>query len=203
MGLDRALIALSQSENALSEAGMARSGRSRRRFAPIRPANLIRDLERIWDVPGADLDAADDRTARPRVSAGARGGLPDAGTGRRRIGDFARLARCLGDESKVVRRAAAEALRLMGNRFNGSHRPGETPAQVRLVAELSRGAALRRTIALAAEPRGSSPPTSASCRKRPRWSTPCSNCATIPIRSSPCRRSRACGAGGTGGRTRL
>ncbi len=37
-----------------------------------------------------------------------------------------------------MRRAAAEALRLMGNRFNGSHRPGETPAQVRLVAELSR-----------------------------------------------------------------
>ena len=27
----------------------------------------------------------------------------------------------LGDETKVVRRAAAEALRAMGNRFNGSH----------------------------------------------------------------------------------
>ena len=53
-----------------------------------------------------------------------------------RVGDeaaIAGLARCLGDETKVVRRAAAEALRLMGNRLNGSHRPGETPAQVRLV----------------------------------------------------------------------
>ena len=47
-----------------------------------------------------------------------------------RVGDesaIAPLARGLGDESKVVRRAAAEALRLMGNRLNGSHSPGETP----------------------------------------------------------------------------
>ena len=34
--------------------------------------------------------------------------------------DRGRCANCLGDESKVVRRAAAEALRLIGNRLNGS-----------------------------------------------------------------------------------
>ena len=56
-----------------------------------------------------------------------------------RVGDarpIASLAKCLGDESKVVRRAAAEALRLIGNRLNGSRRPAETEAQVQLVAVL-------------------------------------------------------------------
>ena len=123
-----------------------------------------------------------------------------------RVGDEAAIAAwlaCLGDETKVVRRAAAEALRLMGNRFNGSHRPGETPAQVRLVAELvpalrSADDRTRRgaTRVFAAHFRELSQETVAG---RPAART----CAAIPIRSSPCRRSRACGAGGTGEPTRL
>ena len=102
----------------------------------IRPGQLIRDLERIWDVPGAEFARklmAQLGHESPLVRAAAcrtlgRVGDESASTG---------LARCLGDESKVVRRAAAEALRLRGNRFNGSHQPGETPAQVQLVGELS------------------------------------------------------------------
>ncbi len=98
---------------------------------------LIRDLERIWDGPGADLERtliAQLGHQSPLVRLAACRALG-------RVGDestLSGLARCLGDESKVVRRAAAEALRFMGNRFNGSHRPGESPAQVQLVGELSR-----------------------------------------------------------------
>ena len=46
------------------------------------------------------------------------------------------LVRCLGDESKVVRRAAAEALRSIGNRLNASSAPGETETQRLLVDRL-------------------------------------------------------------------
>ncbi len=96
---------------------------------------LIRDLERIWDAPVADLQ--DQIVAQlghelPLVRYAACRALG-------RVGDaqsIQSLAKCLGDESKVVRRAAAEALRLIGNRFNGSHRPTETEAQVQLVAVL-------------------------------------------------------------------
>ena len=143
MGLDVALIALSQSESPSHGLERPARARSRQRFAPIHPVELIRDLERIWDVPGADLE-------RQMISQlGHESPLVRAAACRTlgRVGDesaIAALARCLGDETKVVRRAAAEALRLMGNRINGSHQPGETPAQVQLVARAVRGAALRR-----------------------------------------------------------
>ena len=51
------------------------------------------------------------------------------------------LAGRLGDESKVVQRASAEALRLIGNRLNANRRPGETAEQKQFVATLT--AALR------------------------------------------------------------
>ncbi len=101
------------------------------------PENLIRDLERIWDVPSADLDRkliTQLAHEVPLVRAAACRALG-------RVSDVAAvsgLATCLGDESKVVRRSAAEALRLMGNRFNGSHRPGESPAQAQLAGALTK-----------------------------------------------------------------
>ena len=100
------------------------------------PGKLIRDLERIWDGRGADLERkliAQLGHESPLVRLAACRALG-------RVGDesaIAGLVQCLGDESKVVHRAAAEALRFMGNRFNSSHRPGETAAQVQLVGELS------------------------------------------------------------------
>jgi HEAT repeat protein len=100
------------------------------------PGALVHDLERIWDIPQNEL--ARQLVAQlghevPMVRAAACRTLG-------RVGDepaIAPLARRLADESKVVRRAAAEALRLMGNRFNGSQSPGETPRQIRLVSEIS------------------------------------------------------------------
>jgi HEAT repeat protein len=98
-------------------------------------ATLVRDLERLWDAPGADLQT------RIVVQLGHESPLVRYAACRAlgRVGDarpIRSLARCLGDESKVVRRAAAEALRLIGNRTNGSRRPGETEDQVQLVAVL-------------------------------------------------------------------
>ena len=101
------------------------------------PGTLIRDLERIWDVPGVEIERkiiAQLGHESPLVRLAACRTLGRVGNENAITG----MARCLGDESKVVSRAAAESLRLMGNRFNGSHRPGETPAQVQLVGELSR-----------------------------------------------------------------
>ncbi len=102
------------------------------------PATLIRDLERIWDVPSAPLrqeivtqlahEAPIVRYAACRTLG--------------RIGDESAmngLTKCLGDESKVVRRAAAEAVRMIGNRVNASVRPGQTEAQ-RLLVESVRAA---------------------------------------------------------------
>ena len=43
-----------------------------------------------------------------------------------------------------MRRAAAEALRLIGNRLNGSIRPGQTEAQRLLVDQLRAALALAR-----------------------------------------------------------
>ena len=103
----------------------------------IRRGRSIRDLERIWDAPGCRSRAAD----RSHSSAMNRRWCATPPAGRWDVSATTRrsrgLARCLGDESKVVRRAAAEALRLDRQPVNGSHRPGETPAQVQLVAELS------------------------------------------------------------------
>ena len=101
------------------------------------PGTLIRDLERIWDVPGVDIERkiiAQLGHESPLVRLAACRTLGRVGNETAITG----MARCLGDESKVVRRAAAESLRLMGNRFNGSRRPGETPTQVQLVGELSK-----------------------------------------------------------------
>jgi HEAT repeat protein len=101
------------------------------------PAELIRDLERIWDVPDANVERQMIGALgheSPLVRAAACRGLGRVGTEAAISG----VTTCLGDESKVVRRSAAEALRLMGNRLNGSHVPCETNAQVRLVDELSR-----------------------------------------------------------------
>ena len=66
-----------------------------------------------------------------------------------------------------MRRAAAEALRLIGNRLNGSRRPGETAAQVQLVDRARRRChSLARRPDPCAAPPGSSPPISANCRRR-------------------------------------
>jgi HEAT repeat protein len=100
------------------------------------PGMLIRDLERIWDVPAADLG----RTLIAQLGHEAPLVRLAACRALGRVGDesaISGLVQCLGDESKVVRRGAAEALRLMGNRFNGSHPPGATPAQVQLLGKLS------------------------------------------------------------------
>ncbi|HEX3448671.1 MAG TPA: HEAT repeat domain-containing protein, partial [Isosphaeraceae bacterium] len=97
---------------------------------------LIRDLERIWDVPSSELRqqvVSQLGHDSPLVRAAACRTLG-------RIGDetaLSGLAKCLGDETKVVRRAAAEALRRIGNRSSGSHRAGETQVQLRIVAELT------------------------------------------------------------------
>ena len=61
--------------------------------------------------PVAQLDAS--------LAAGPVRRLPGAGTGRPDASAIDGLAGCLGDETKVVRRAAAEALRSIGNRLNG------------------------------------------------------------------------------------
>jgi HEAT repeat protein len=99
------------------------------------PAALIRDLERIWDVPAADLQAAIIAQLgheAPMVRYAACRTLGRVGDGSTIVG----LSKCLGDESKVVSRAAAEALRMLGNRLNGSTRPGQTEAQRLLVDQL-------------------------------------------------------------------
>ncbi len=109
------------------------------------------------------------------------------------------LVRCLGDESKVVQRAAAEgsaidrqpAERLVGIRARPS------PSSSSSIACAPR--CVLPTTGRAAVPRGSSPPTSASSPRNPGWPTSCSSGSTTPIRSSRCRRSRDSGDGGTGG----
>jgi HEAT repeat protein len=99
------------------------------------PATLIRDLEQIWDVPAADLQRAVIAQLgheAPMVRYAACRSLGRVGDGSAIEG----LSKCLGDESKVVRRAAADAMRLLGNRLNGSTRPGQTEAQRLLVDRL-------------------------------------------------------------------
>ena len=99
------------------------------------PATLIRDLEQIWDAPGADLRGAiiaQLRHEAPIVRYATCRTLGRVGDGSAIEG----LTKCLGDESKVVRRASAEALRRIGNRLNGSVGPGQTEAQRLLVGQL-------------------------------------------------------------------
>jgi hypothetical protein len=99
------------------------------------PATLIRDLERIWDAPDTSLRreiVGQLAHEAPMVRYAACRTLG-------RIGDVSAirgLSKCLGDESKVVRRAAAEAVRMIGNRLNASSRPGQTEPQRLLVERL-------------------------------------------------------------------
>ena len=99
-------------------------------------SEILQDLERIWDEPAPELHAAivalldDDR---PLVRFSACQALARIG----RESCLFPLAERLGDESKAVQRASAEALRLIGNRLNGNRRPGETAEQKQLVATLT------------------------------------------------------------------
>jgi hypothetical protein len=100
------------------------------------PGTLIQDLERVWDPPPpallqsilAQLDHA-----LPQVRLAACSTLARVG-GETSIDP---LVTRLADESKAVRRAAAEALRSIGNRLNADHAPGATAAQKHLVAALT------------------------------------------------------------------
>lgn len=99
-------------------------------------AELVRDLERIWDPPRPELlesviACLDDD--RPLVRVAACETLSRVG-GWRAIGP---VAARLGDESKAVQRAAAEALRMIGDRASAGHAPGETGAQAEVVAALA------------------------------------------------------------------
>ena len=114
---------------------MARSGPSPRRFAPARR----RCSSATWSGSGTlPAPIFKSRSSPSSVMNHRSCGTRPAGrwVGSADARSIASLAKCLGDESKVVRRAAAEALRLIGNRLNGSRRPGETEAQVQLVAVL-------------------------------------------------------------------
>jgi HEAT repeat protein len=105
------------------------------------PSNLIRDLERIWDEPNAVLlgqVVAQVEHPSPLVRYAACRTLSRVGSDRTAIDA---LVRGLGDETRVVRRAAAEALRSIGNRLNASAPPGAVETQRLLVDRLQ--AALR------------------------------------------------------------
>ena len=161
------------------------------------PATLIRDLERIWDVPGARSSTRNRRPARSRDPHRALRGLPDAGTRRRRIGDLRPVempwrreqgrapgrGRGRPDDRQPAERVVTVPVRprLSGNSSNSSARHWARP-----------------TTGPVAAPPGSSPPTSATSRRRRPWPTRCSTGSTIPTRSSPCRPSRGSGGGGTG-----
>ena len=119
-------------------AGMARSGRSPRRSAPIRPAHAD-------PRPRANLGRARRRSRaadRSRSSAMNRPWCARPPAGRWDGSATSRRSRAWPDAWAMRPRSCAgprpRRCGSMGNRFNGSHRPGETPAQVRLVAELSR-----------------------------------------------------------------
>jgi HEAT repeat protein len=112
-------------------------GRQPARLRCDSPATLIRDLERIWDEPDPalvhEMTAALDHEL-PLVRYAACRAL-GRGTD---LASVAPLAKALADPSKVVRRAAAEALRSIGNRANAACPAGQTPLQKRLVSELAR-----------------------------------------------------------------
>ena len=93
------------------------------------PSVLVRDLERIWDDPDPALlqEIVTQLTHRsPLVRLAACRTLSRVGSGATAVGG---LARSLGDEGKIVQRAAAEALRSIGNRLNASSPPGATEMQ--------------------------------------------------------------------------
>lgn len=85
-------------------------------------------LDRIWDKVDPDLNrelVAALESADPLVRYAACRALGRVGG----ASNAAALAIRLGDVSKVVRRAAAEALRAIGNRASAAHPPGETEDQ--------------------------------------------------------------------------
>jgi HEAT repeat protein len=105
------------------------------------PAALIRDLERIWDDPGVELNhqiEAQLKHESPLVRYAACRTLSRVGSTSSAV---EALAGCLADASKIVQRAAAEALRSIGNRVNASSLPGSSETQRVVVDRLS--AALR------------------------------------------------------------
>lgn len=86
-------------------------------------AQLIEDLDRIWDPPArplAEAVAAQCRHPNPLVRYAACRALSRVGT----EAEAGALASRLGDDSKVVQRAAAEALRTLGCRLTADARPG-------------------------------------------------------------------------------
>lgn len=98
-------------------------------------SRLLRDLERIWEPPTPAVREAlfarlDDERPLVRLSVCETLG---------RVGDesaLAGLVRRLGDESKVVQRASAEAIRSIGNRLNANQEPGKTSGQLQVAEAL-------------------------------------------------------------------
>jgi HEAT repeat protein len=79
-------------------------------------SHLIADLERIWDAPGPGLEAEIVRALdhpSPLIRLAACSALSRVGSASSTAAILARL----GDESKVVRRAAADAARQLGDRL--------------------------------------------------------------------------------------
>ncbi|MDX2036983.1 MAG: HEAT repeat domain-containing protein [Isosphaeraceae bacterium] len=103
-------------------------------------SSTIRDLERIWDDPApAVLDDAIalSRHPNPQVRLAACAALGRIG----RTEAIAPLAAALGDPSKLVRRAAAAAVRVVGNRLAANAPPGrslETNPWLSAIAEALR-----------------------------------------------------------------
>ena len=144
MGLDRALNALSQSEAPAAKAGTARSGRSPQRsdtgFARSIDPRPRADLGR----PGADLE----RQLIAQLGhepAGALRRVPGAGPRRRTESAIAASGPVPGrrEQGRAAARRPRRSAR-SATALNGSHKPGGTPAQVQLVAELVAGAPLGR-----------------------------------------------------------
>ena len=137
--LDRAFKVSIQNQSPLPKGWNAPLGKQPATLRSESPAMLIRDMERIWDAPGADLETlivAQLGHESPLVRCAPAPAGRRRSPGRRRRPIAKAWTKCLGDESKVVRRASAEALRMIGNRLNGSRRPGETKGQAQLVTVL-------------------------------------------------------------------
>jgi HEAT repeat protein len=97
---------------------------------------LIAGLDRVWDAPGPLLDEdiiALSRHASPLVRYAACRALARVGT----LTAIGPLGERLGDDSKVVQRAAAEAFRAVGSRFSAARPPGASAEQTALVAALA------------------------------------------------------------------
>ena len=95
------------------------------------PSRLLRDLERIWDRPEPYLLAevtGQLMSDLPMVRYAAALALSRVGGGPA----IEPLAARLGDESKLVQRAAAEAIRSIGSRLNAARKPLETGDQARV-----------------------------------------------------------------------